>query len=195
LISRFGTLLFERNGYRIIAQPGEKWQVIININGQTFSPKEAFLEYKGTITALPLRREKIGNAYVYMNLNYGYAVLMSEKTFNTTLAKLMFSNEYPPDYQLVYSDGGYIKIFHFIHPNVAIKQTENEIIFRFENATGTGLGVFGYLENGTLVFKKWYSVKGKKEFILPKELNGSVVVRYTYLKKRTVLDRGIFRIG
>ncbi|WP_461863567.1 oligosaccharyl transferase, STT3 subunit [Thermococcus sp.] len=194
LVSRFGTLLFERNGYMIIAQPGERWKVVVNINGNSFSPREAFLEYKGSLTALPLQREKIGNAYVYMNLNYGYAVLMSEKTFNTTLARLMFTNEYPSYYRLVYSDGGYIKIFRFIHPNIAVERENGRVILKFENATGTGLGIFGYLDNGTLVFKKWYPVKGKSEFILPEDMNGSVVVKYTYVRKRTVLDRGIFRI-
>ncbi len=194
LVSRFGTLLFERDGYRIIAQPGERWKVIVNINGNSFSPREAFLEYRNSLAGLPLQSEKIGNAYVYMNLNYGYAVLMSEKTFNTTLARLMFTNEYPSYYRLVYSDGGYIKIFRFEHPNVVVTSENGSVVLRFTNATGTGLGILGYLDNGTLVFRKWYPVKGEEEFILPNDMNGSVVVRYTYVRKRTVLDRGVFRI-
>ena len=193
LISRFGTLIFEKEGYKIVARSGEEWQVLVNAEGQVFSPKEAFLEYKNNITKLNLKSEKVGNAYVYMNLNYGYAVLMSERTFNTTLAKLMFTNEYAKDYKLIYSDGGYIKIFHFKHPNVVVERNDGEITLKFENATGTSLGLYGYLENGTLVFKKWYSVKDLKEFELPKDINGSAVVRYVYVKKKTVLDRGVFR--
>ncbi|WP_456398468.1 oligosaccharyl transferase, STT3 subunit, partial [Palaeococcus sp. (in: euryarchaeotes)] len=172
LISRFGTLIFEKEGYKIVARSGEEWQVLVNAEGQVFSPKEAFLEYKNNITKLNLKSEKVGNAYVYMNLNYGYAVLISEKTFNITLAKLMFTNEYAKDYKLIYSDGGYIKIFHFKHPNVVVERNDGEIILKFENATGTSLGLYGYLENGTLVFKKWYSVKDLKEFELPKDING-----------------------
>ncbi|AIF70346.1 hypothetical protein PAP_09855 [Palaeococcus pacificus DY20341] len=193
LVSKFGTLLFEKDGYKIVAQPGERWQILVNAGGQVFSPREVFLEYRNNLTKLTFKGEKVGNAYIYINLNYGYAVLMSEKTFNTTLAKLMFTDEYAKDYELVYSDGGYIKIFKFKHPNVVVERNNSEIIFKFENATGTDLGVFAYLENGTLVFEKWYPVKDLKEFELPAEVNGTII-RYIYSKKKTVLDRGVFRI-
>jgi len=96
---------------------------------------------------------------------------------------------------MVYSDGGYIKIFRFRHPNVAVEQTGREIIFKFENATGTGLGVFGYLDNGTQVFKKWYSVKGMEELRLTKDQVNGTVIRYVYVEKKKVLDRGVFRKG
>jgi len=193
LVSRAGALIFERGQYKLIAKPGREWEILVNTGTAVFSPKETFLEYRNSITKLNITAKHVADAYVYLDLNYGYAVLMSEKTFNTTLAKLMFSNEYSKDYQLIYSDGGYIKVFKFRHPNVAVEQTENEIIFRFENATGTGLGVFGYLENGTQVFKKWYPVKGKTEFILPKDQVNGTVIRYTYAEKKKVLDRGVFR--
>jgi len=51
-----------------------------------------------------------------------------------------------------------------------------------------------FLDNGTLVFKKWYNVEGQQEFFFPKNLNRSVVLRYTHSKDKTVLDRGVFRI-
>ncbi|MBO8175050.1 MAG: oligosaccharyl transferase, STT3 subunit [Thermococcus sp.] len=193
LVSKVGALIFQQGQYTITARPGKEWSILINTGTAVFSPKEAFLEYKNSIIKLNITTKNVADAYVYLNLNYGYAVLMSEKTFNTTLAKLMFTNEYSKDYQLVYSDGGYIKIFKFRHPNVAVEQTENEIIFKFENATGTGLGVFGYLENGTQVFKKWYSVKGKTEFILLKDQVNGTVIRYAYAEGKKIVDRGVFR--
>ncbi|ANF22253.1 hypothetical protein [Thermococcus piezophilus] len=134
------------------------------------------------------------NAYVYINLNYGYAVLMNDNSFQTTLAKLMFTNEYP-HYTLIYSDGGYIKIFKFNHPNVHVIKNDSDITLKFINATGTDLILEGFLDNGTLVFEKRYDVDGVEYFKLPSELNGSVVIRYSYLKDGTVLDRGIFRIN
>ncbi|CAD5243329.1 hypothetical protein [Thermococcus camini] len=130
------------------------------------------------------------DVYVYINLNYGYAVLMNWKAFNTTLARLMFTDDYPGNYTPVYSDGGYVKIFRFEHPNVAVASENGSIVLRFTNATGTGLGLYGYLDNGTLVFKKWYGVGGMDSFVLPADINGSVVVRYVYVRKKTVLDRG-----
>ncbi|NJE12827.1 STT3 domain-containing protein [Thermococcus sp. LS2] len=193
LVSKVGALIFQQGQYTITARPGKEWSILINTGTAVFSPKEAFLEYRGSITKLNTTAKNTADAYVYLNLNYGYAVLMSEKTFNTTLAKLMFTNEYSGDYQLVYSDGGYIKVFKFKHPNVAVEQTENEIIFKFENAIGTGLGVFGYLENGTKVFEKWYPVKGKTEFILPKDQVNGTVIRYAYAEGKKIVDRGVFR--
>ena len=47
-----------------------------------------------------------------------------------------------------------------------------------------------FLDNRTLVFKKWYNVEGQQEFFFPKNLNRSVVLRYTHSKGKTVLDRG-----
>ncbi|WP_457754606.1 oligosaccharyl transferase, STT3 subunit [Thermococcus sp.] len=193
LVSKVGALIFQQGQYTITAKPGKEWSILINTGTVVFSPKEAFLEYKNSITKLNITTKNTADAYVYLNLNYGYAVLMSEKTFNTTLAKLMFSNKYSKDYQLVYSDGGYIKILKFKHPNVAVEQTENEIIFKFENATGTGLGVFGYLENGTLVLKEWYPVKGKNELILPKDQVNGTVIKYAYTEGKKIVDRGVFR--
>ncbi|WP_324735228.1 oligosaccharyl transferase, STT3 subunit [Thermococcus sp. SY098] len=196
LVSRAGALIFQQGPYTITARPGKEWNILINTGTAVFSPKEAFLEYKNSITKLNITAKNVANAYVYLNLNYGYAVLMNEETFNTTLARLMFTNEYSKDYQLVYSDGGYIKIFKFKHPNVVVNQTKNEIIFNFENATGTGLGVFGYLENGTLVFKKWYPVKDLKQFKLSRGVfnNSSMaMIQYIYMKDNVWLDMGIFR--
>ncbi|MFA4701985.1 oligosaccharyl transferase, STT3 subunit [Pyrococcus kukulkanii] len=113
LVSKVGVLVFQQEQYTIIARPGERWNILINTGTAAFSPKEAFLEYKNSIIKLNIMAKNTADAYVYLNLNYDYAVLMSEKTFNTTLAKLLFTDEYPKSYQIVYSDGGYIKIFKF----------------------------------------------------------------------------------
>ena len=106
----------------------------------------------------------------------------------------MLTDEYPEGYTPFYSDGGLMKVFRFRHPNVAVTAENSSVILKFENATGTGIGIFRYLDNGTLVFKKWYGVKGKDEFLLLDDLNGSVAIRYTYVQKKTVLDRDVFRI-
>jgi len=190
LLSSAGAFVFQKEGYSIVAKPGETWEVLINVNGQTLAPREAYLEYGGKVGRLNTKPSKF-DAYVYMNLNYGYAVLMNGEAFNTTLARLFIKPEEP--YELAYSDGGIVKILRLRHPNVIVKKTGGEVLLEFENATGTGLGIWGYLDNGTLVFKKWYPVKGLEEFELPDNMNGSVVVRYAYVQGKKVLDRGIFR--
>ncbi|WP_371137003.1 STT3 domain-containing protein [Pyrococcus sp. NA2] len=189
LVSKFGVLIFEYGSYKLIMKPGKKLEVLTTINGRTYIPKEVFVEHDGNITEVELHTHS--NLYAYINLNYGYAVLMNEKTFNTTLAKLMFTNKYPMDYKLAYSDGGFIKIFKFEHPNVKIYRRDGKIIFKFENATGTKLEIVGFLDNGTKVFEKWYYVRGLREFELPAEVKGDVI-RYTYTQEEKVLDRGIF---
>jgi dolichyl-diphosphooligosaccharide--protein glycosyltransferase len=186
-------LIFSSGPYTLTAsQEDGTWNIHVTAFGRTAEPEATFLEEGHHI-------QRIGGegkgVYVYVNLNYGYAVIMNAKTFNTPLARLMFTDEYPSNYRLVYSDGGVLKIFRFVHPNVAVTSENGKVALRFENATGTRIGIFGYLDNGTPVFKRWYDVKGKTEFILPENLNGSVVVRYTYAKGRTVLDRGVFRIS
>ncbi len=187
-------LMFSGKGYSIILQPGRrKPEAIVRAGNSSFEPKELYLEAGDSIKRFSMGGTVNPQAYVYVNLNYGYAVLMNEKTFNTPLARLMFTDNMT-NYSLVYSDGGMLKIFRFEHPNVIVTAENGSVVLRFTNATGTGLGIYGYLDNGTLVFKRWYPVSGKYEFILPDNLNGSVVVRYTYARKRTVLDRGVFRI-
>ena len=189
LTSSAGALIFQSGPYSVVAKPGKEWEVVINAGGQVFSPKELYVETKEGVESPKLKGSN-SNAYLYLNLNYGYAVLMNEEAFNTTLVKLFVKPEKP--YETVYSDGGIIKILKLEHPNVWIEKTNGEVIFHFENATGTGLGIFGFLDNGTMVFKKWYTVKGKGEFVLPGEVQG-VVIRYTYVEKKKVVDRGVFR--
>ncbi|ASJ10305.1 oligosaccharyl transferase, STT3 subunit [Thermococcus sp. P6] len=191
LLSSSGAFIFQKEGYSIVAKPGETWEVLINVNGQTLAPVEAYIEYGEKVERLNTGPSKF-DAYVYMNLNYGYAVLMNGEAFNTTLARLFIKPEEP--YELAYSDGGIVKILRLRHPNVIVKKTGGKVLLEFENATGTGLGIWGYLDNGTQVFKKWYPVKGLEEFELPGNMNGSVVVRYTYVQGKKVLDRGIFRM-
>ncbi|MDN5321260.1 MAG: dolichyl-phosphooligosaccharide-protein glycotransferase [Thermococcaceae archaeon] len=191
MTSSLGALVFERGGYRVIAKPGEEWNVVINANGQALTPREVYVEYKGEIIR-PNLTSSNSNAYLYINLNYKYAVLMNEETLNTTLARLFIRPEEP--YELVYSDGGVIKILKLRHPNVEVEKTNSRVMFHFENATGTGLGIWGFLDNGTKVFEKWYGVKGLEEFELPSEVNGTVI-RYAYAVGKKIVDRGVFRKG
>ncbi|NJE05687.1 oligosaccharyl transferase, STT3 subunit [Thermococcus sp. M36] len=196
LVQTYGNMLvFSSGGYSVMAAPGrDSWDVKVNIGGAFLLPEGAFVEHGGSVKRVELSSRPTSNVYVYMNLDYGYAVLVNEKTLNTPLGRLMLTGDYPEGYTLLYSDGGLVKIFRFSHPNVVVTAGNGSVILKFENATGTGIGIFGYLDNGTLVFKKWYGVKGKDEFPLPDDLNGSVVIRYTYVQKKTVLDRGVFRI-
>jgi len=189
LTSKIGALVFQRGDYRIIAKPGGRWDVIVNLKGQAIAPKELYVEYRGEIIK-PNLSVSNSNTYLYINLDYKYAVFMNEDAFNTTLARLFIKPEEP--YGLVYSDGGVIKILKLKHPNVRVEKANGRIIFHFENAIGTGLGIWGLLDNGTLVFKKWYGVKGKNEFELPEEVNGTVI-KYAYVVGKKIVDRGIFR--
>ncbi|WP_367883074.1 hypothetical protein [Thermococcus peptonophilus] len=162
-----GALVFRNGGYMVVARPGEEWDVEINVNGHVFAPREVYVEYGGDKIIRPNLAPSESDAYVYINLNYNYAVLMNGNAFNTTLARLFIRPENP--YELVYSDGGLIKILRLKHPNVVVKRTGGETLLQFENATGTRLGIWGgFLDNGTMVFKKWYNVEGGlKEFELP----------------------------
>ncbi|WP_232473533.1 STT3 domain-containing protein [Thermococcus profundus] len=180
---------YEGTSYRVEVSKGKDWETTIYYQGQKFPPRGVYIEYQNE-TIKPEVPNPISNAYVYINLNYGYAVLMNEETLNTTLMQLWIQPKSP--YKLVYSDGGMIKIFKLEHPNVAIERENGTIIFHFENATGTGLGIWGFLDNGTLVFHKWYGVKGKETFELPSEVKG-IVIRYAYAEGKKIVDRGIFR--
>ena len=189
-----GILAFSEGAYSVVATPRKAWDVRVRIGNTWGIPVKVFVERGTNVTEVPLKEGPTIDAYVYINLNYGYAVLMNEKAFETPLAKLMFTNEYPSSYKPFYSDGGIVKIFHFAHPNVEVTAKNSSIVLKFYNTTGTSLGVYGYLDNGTLIYKKWFNVKDKGEFVLPTDLNGSVVIRYVYVQKKTVLDRGVFRI-
>ncbi len=189
-----GVFVFSSGPYSLMAAPGKTWDVKVSLRGQVVIPAGVFVESGKTLARVELSSRPTAPVYVYISLNYGYAVIMNRNAFDTALAKLMFTNEYPDYYKLLYSDGGLVKIFRFVHPNVIVTSENNSVVLKFVNATGTGVGIYGYLDNGTLVFKKWFNVKDKNEFILPGNLNGSAVVRYVYTRKKTVLDRGVFRI-
>ncbi|AEH25449.1 STT3 domain-containing protein [Pyrococcus yayanosii] len=187
-------MMFENEPYAVLVKPGRNaWDVSIRVGNAVGYPKELFVEKGAKVTIVPLSRFSNSGPYLYINLDYNYAFLMTEKMYNTTMARLFVRNG-DERYRLVYSDGGVIKIFKLEHPNVAVERVNGTVVLRFENATGTGLGIFGFLDNGTLVFRKWYPVKGKEEFPLPLDLNGSVVIRYTYVEGRVVVDRGVFRL-
>lgn len=196
LVRKFkGTLLFERDGYLISAKAkDDKWELIVVVGESKFSPLKAFIEDGAGIREVNVTGIQKANAYVYLNLNYGYAVLMNSKAFNTTLAKLMFT-ERLTGYHIVYSDRGYIKIFKFEHPNVAVLRENDRVVLKFTNATGTNLIIEGFLDNGTRVFNRWYKVEGVQEFYITlNELNESVIMRYTYENNGKVLDRGVVRL-
>jgi len=191
MVSSLGAFVFQKDNYRVIVKPGDRWNVVVNVGGKALTPKEVYVEYKSEIIKPELSSSN-SNAYLYINLNYKYAVLMNEETLNTTLARLFIRPEEP--YELVYSDGGVIKILKLRHPNVEVEKTNSRVMFHFENATGTGLGIWGFLDNGTKVFEKWYPVKGLEEFELPSEVNGTVI-RYAYAVGKKIVDRGVFRKG
>ncbi|AHF81400.1 STT3 domain-containing protein [Thermococcus paralvinellae] len=196
LTSKIGALVFERGEYKILAKPGDKWDILIRSGNAVFSPKEAFLEYRGNITKLGLKEGKVADAYVYLNLNYDYAVLMTGKSFNTILAKLMFTNEYPENYKLVYSDGGYIKIFKFTHPNVEIKKEKSTIRFEVtdEDKEYT-LCISGFYENGTRIFEKCVPISKNNAVLLELKIPEVRIIRYTLREKKRALDAGVFRVS
>ncbi|NJE03858.1 oligosaccharyl transferase, STT3 subunit [Thermococcus sp. MV11] len=189
-----GVFIFSGGVYSIMVVPGENsWSVEINAGGVTLLPREVFVEKGRSVERVSLKDKPNADAYVYINLNYGYAVLMNGNAFDTPLARLMFTGN-QPNFTEIYSDGGYIKIFRFEHPNVVVTSENGSVVLRFTNSTGTTIRIFGYLDNGTMVFKRQYEVKGKNEFVLPADINGSVVVRYVCLGDEGVLDGGVFRI-
>ncbi|ASJ16066.1 hypothetical protein A3L04_02705 [Thermococcus chitonophagus] len=163
---------------------------IMTVHGQPVLPREVFIEDKSGIKSF--RVDQKSDLYVYVNLNYNYAIVTNAKTFNTPMIRLLFTNG-TPGYKLVYSDGGIIKVYKFEHPNVAVKREGSKIVMAFSDPVGSKLVVEGFLDNGTMVYRKVFNVKGMEELSLPQDLNGSVVVRYAYIGKY-VLDRGVFRI-
>ncbi|NJF26143.1 STT3 domain-containing protein [Thermococcus sp. Bubb.Bath] len=189
------TIVFSWGGYSAVVEVNNKnatWNVLVRAGGVSFVPEETWVEKGNETFMVNTYGKKAGNAYLYVNLNYGYAVLMDEKTFSTTFARLMFTNEYPKDYRLVYSDGGMVKIFRLIHPNVEVTWGDSGPILHIINATGDKLVIYGYSDSGKIVFQKTYNVTGITEFKLPQEVKGEVI-RYTYMKGDLVLDRGVFR--
>ncbi|WP_287197741.1 oligosaccharyl transferase, STT3 subunit [Thermococcus sp.] len=184
-----GVLTFERKGYKISVKPGDVWEVQANIEGRIISPQELYVEYQGRVVKPKLSYSNT-ETYLYINLDYQYAIFMNAEAFNTTLTKLFINASEP--YELVYSDGGLIKILKLKHPNVKIDRSGNKVVFSFDNATGTRLKIWGFLDNGTMVFEKEYNVENKAEFELPQEVKGEVI-RYACFKDKRVVDMGIFR--
>jgi len=183
-----GALIFENRGYRAIVRHDKSWNAVIIYNGQMIYPRKLYVEHKEGVQEIK-PPESNSNTYLYVNLNYGYAIFMNGNAFNTTLVRLFITPEKP--YKLVYSDGGLIKIFKLEHPNVKVERRESNVILNFEN--GTSLGLYFFLDNGTMVLSKWYNVKGKNEFIVPK-VNASVA-RYVLKRGKKVVDRGVFRLS
>lgn len=187
------TAVFENGKYQVAIRrnEGENWDVLVNAGGTQFIPQEVWIEDKGGPFLANVSGEKAGNAYLYVNLNYGYAVLMDRDTFSTPFARLMFTKEYPSDYKLVYTDGGMVKIFQLVHPNVVLDRSDG-LTLRFTNATGDTLRIYGYTDSGERMFYREYNVSGMTDFKIPPDVKGEVI-RYTYLKDGRILDRGVFR--
>ncbi|WP_084593934.1 glycosyltransferase family 39 protein [Palaeococcus ferrophilus] len=183
---------FENGPYKaLVAKRNTIWEAKVVAGGATGYPSELLVEVGNETINAPLSSRASLGPVLYVNLNYGYAFLMSRTIANTTMARL-FTGDAPNHYRLVYSDGGRIKIYRFEHPNVIVTRTNGTVVFHFKNTTGTGLGIWGFLDNGTLVFKKWYGVKGLEEFELPGDVNGTVI-RYAYAEGKQIVDRGVFR--
>ena len=120
---------------------------------------------------------------------------MSEKSFNTTLAKLMFTNEYPKNYRPFYSDGGIVKVFKFEHPNVKIIKNGKEIHFEVENGDKEyTLCISGFYENRTRIFNDCYPIAENKPIVIEMKIQEVKVIRYSLYEKKKVLDAGIFRV-
>ncbi|MFA4701933.1 oligosaccharyl transferase, STT3 subunit [Pyrococcus kukulkanii] len=182
---------FTNGDIAIVAVPTRNsWDVRIIANGIVGRPREAYVEVGDRI--YKVKYNSNADLYVYVNFNYGYAVLTDSKTFNTPMVRMMATNSYP-GYELVYSDGGIVKIFKFNHPNVVVKGSNGRIVLRFSAPVKAKLRLYGYLDNGTLVYKETFDVKGKDSFFIPQDLNNSVVIRYVYFGKY-VFDRGLFRV-
>lgn len=97
------TLVFSDNNVVFVLKRDGGWFSTLQIGGRKIQISKLILE-KNEIEEVKLNKEGL---IVYVNLNYGYAVIMNEKAFNTELSQLMFLNKG----DLVYSDGGVIKIF------------------------------------------------------------------------------------
>ncbi len=188
-----GYYVFSYGSYSIAAKPGKEWSVLVRAGKGVFSPEQTWVENETGPFRVSVGGRKAGNAYVYVNLKYGYAVLMSGKTFDTTFARLMFTNEYPRNYRLFYTDHGMVKVFKLVHPNVELLKENGRAILEFKNATGNQLRIYGFNDDGRLLFERTYNVTGLKNFNVPE--SKAVVIRYTYLSSGTVLDRGVFRVG
>ncbi len=185
-------VVFSSGPYRVLfGRVNGSWAAVVYAGSQAFIPELLWVEKgKEVVKVVPPGR-RAGNSYLYVNLNFGYAVLMDGKTYSTPFARLMFTSDYPEDYRLVYSDGGMVKIFRLVHPNVALKREGGDVLV-FENATGNRLRVYGYTDSGRRVFFREYNVSNLGEFEIPADVKGAVI-RYTYLRGSEILDRGIFR--
>jgi len=188
-----GNVVVFRNGpYSLtLSYSNESWSAVISIGGKSLEPSMLLIERGDHISSTKGMGKGV---YVYVNLNYGYAVLMNENAFNTTFAKLMFTPNPGSEYHLVYSDGGYIKIYRFIHPNVEAGRRSGKLILKPAGPAGT-LFVYVYSPSGRLLFKEEYHIHNGTVVELPRGIVGNDVVRYTYMANKMILDRGIFRAG
>lgn len=97
------TFVFSNDNIIFVLKRDSTWSGTLHI-GERRIPISRILLEKNGVEELPLNKNGL---IVYVNLNYGYSVVMNEKAFNTEFSQLMFRNKG----DLVYSDGGVIKIF------------------------------------------------------------------------------------
>ena len=188
-----GYYVFSYGSYSIAVRPGAEWSVLVKAGKEVFTPEQTWVENRTGPVLVKVTGKKAGNAYVYVNFRYGYAVLMSGKTFDTTFARLMFTDEYPKNYELFYTDHGMVKVFRLVHPNVELLKENGRDVLEFTNPTGNTLRIYGFSDSGKELFERTYDVAGLKSFTVPK--TDAAVIRYTYISNGTVLDRGVFRVG
>lgn len=184
-----GVLVFRNLGYMVVVRFGEKWDVKISVSGYVFGLWEVYVEYGDKIIKLNIMLFEFG-VYFYINFNYNYVIFMNGEVFNINLVRFFIKLD--GFYELVYFDGGIIKILRFKYLNVVVERRGGEIFFQFENVIGMRFGIWGFFDNGMKVFEKWYNVEGLKEFELLVEVNG-MVIRYVYVEGEKILDRGVFR--
>ncbi|WP_371731569.1 STT3 domain-containing protein [Thermococcus sp. MV11] len=76
-------LIFSNGPYSIMAVPGKEWDVKVNIGGRFLLPSRVFVESGAEVNEVTTSGRPTADAYVYINLNYGYAVLMNGNAFDT----------------------------------------------------------------------------------------------------------------
>ncbi|ADT85095.1 STT3 domain-containing protein [Thermococcus barophilus] len=97
------TLVFSNHNIIFVLKRDGEWLGTLQIGGRKIKISRLLVE-SNDIKEVQLDKDGL---ILYANLNYGYAVVMDEKAFNTKFSQLMFRNKG----DLIYSDGGTIKIF------------------------------------------------------------------------------------
>lgn len=121
-----GVLVFRNLGYMVVVRFGEKWDVKISVSGYVFGLWEVYVEYGDKIIKLNIMLFEFG-VYFYINFNYNYVIFMNGEVFNINLVRFFIKLD--GFYELVYFDGGIIKILRFKYLNVVVERRGGEIFF------------------------------------------------------------------